>query len=143
MGTKTSTKTGFDRHLLTFSQEESYQDEKLLSPIILHRLCDACLSSLFQYHGRLACSCFFASSVILSFISRGKTSFKPYFYAALLSGLAILVAGAGTIGMMRQVQSNCGHLDPRSDAGVSCFGDNYSADRGLHDVIEKSSHNDR
>lgn len=101
------------------------------------------LAAYFNITVGLLALAFFASSVILSFISRGKTSFKPYFYAALLSGLAILVAGAGTIGMMRQVQSNCGHLDPRSDAGVSCFGDNYSADRGLHDVIEKSSHNDR
>ncbi|AWB80944.1 hypothetical protein C3B44_00075 [Corynebacterium yudongzhengii] len=75
------------------------------------------------------------SVIVMAFLARGEGLGRLLWASAGVGLLGVILAGLGTFGLMGQVSSNCHHLDPRSEEGITCFNEHYSPGWGLYHVL--------
>ncbi|WJZ01870.1 hypothetical protein [Corynebacterium freiburgense] len=107
----------------------------MLAPVMLVISLFLLVASWFAIvFGVLAVLALLVSGVCIKFA--GTVQAKKLSIAALfMSLLAIAIAGIGTLLMMSNVRTECGALDPASEAGITCFNQQYSASKGLHHLL--------
>lgn len=97
----------------------------------------AAIASYFMISAGVICAAVVVCGTGFLFFDRSENHRSLNQKVVGIGFVGVVLAAIGTIGLMHDVRAHCGAFEPHSEAGITCFNENYSSSWGLHHLLSK------